>query len=144
MLWIWMTVVFGPLGLLSYRVACRRPEDAQVTGRRALGGTLFCTSGTVAGFLVFLVPLIFVNPPFPVGPLALLLPLLVRWLMFRTPLWAYQAGEGYGTALRRILLAEIISTILVLAGATLVFNLLQGRWFPLATFRSLKRSTEAA
>jgi CubicO group peptidase (beta-lactamase class C family) len=132
--WAWIVLIFGPLGFAVYRVSHRETKSSRANWRRALGATLSCASGNAAGFYLLFALIILFQPQGDLLPLALVFPLLVGWLIFRAPMFAHQTGGGYPFALRRTLLTEVITTILVLAGLLPVIILLQLRWFPLGNF----------
>jgi CubicO group peptidase (beta-lactamase class C family) len=132
--WAWIVLVFGPLGFAAYRVSHRGAKGSGASWRRALGATLFCTSGNTAGFHLFFALIILFQPQGDLLLLTFVFPLLVSWLIFMAPTFAREAGEGYLVALRRTLLSAVITTILVLAGMLPVIILLQLRWFPLGNF----------
>jgi hypothetical protein len=132
--WAWIVLIFGPLGLAVYRVSHRETKRSRANWRCALGATLSCASGNGAGFYLLFVLIILFQPQGDLFLLTLVFPLLVGWLIFRAPMFAHQTGAGYLFALRRTLLTEVITTILVLAGLLPVIILLQLRWFPLGNF----------
>jgi hypothetical protein len=66
------------------------------------------------------------------GPLVLLAAFIVGWLGFRAPPLAVWSGCRYWKALFRTLLSELVSTMLVAAGAMPVFILLDRHWYPCA------------
>ena len=128
--WAWIVVIFGPLGYAAYRLAGRGTRNPEANWPRALGATLYCTSGNAAGFCLLFALVALLQPQGDLLLLALIFPLLVGWLAFRAPGFAHQAGQGYGRALRRTLLTEVITTLPVLAGMLPTIILLQVRWFP--------------
>ena len=134
--WVWVTVIFGPLGLLAYLLACRQPGRspdplaAMTNWRRALGATVYSVAGNVTGLILMLAFYYFFLPTGDVGPVILLAPFVVGLLVFRAPLVASLLGSKYRVAVRQSLLAEIISASLVLAGTFPVLFLLSKRWFP--------------
>jgi CubicO group peptidase (beta-lactamase class C family) len=132
--WTWIVLVYGPLGFAAYRLSTRGTESSGANWRRALGPTLFCASGNAAGFCLLFALFILLQPQGAIILPAFLLPLLTGWLIFRAPAFAHQAGGGYLHALRRTLLAEVITTLLVLAGMLPAIILLQTRWFPIGNF----------
>jgi len=72
----------------------------------------------------------FFLPTGDAGPVILLAPFVVGLLIFRAPLVASRLGSKYRVAVRQSLLAEIVSTSLVLTGTFPVLFLLSKRWFP--------------
>jgi hypothetical protein len=122
--WVLVTVLFGPLGLLSYRRSYRRPGQQVSNGWRALGASMYSVTGIAAGLVFVIVSFYLFLPAGDAGPLILVAPLLVGWLIFRAPLVAARLGGRYWVAVRRTLPAEFISTILVLIGMLPVLILL--------------------
>ncbi len=127
--WAWIVLIFGPLGFAVYRVSYRETKSSRANWRCALGATLSCASGNAAGFYLLFALITLFQPQGDLLLLALVFPLLVGWLIFRAPMFAHQTSGGYLFALRRTLLTEVITTILVLAGTLPVIILLQFRWF---------------
>ena len=132
--WAWVVLIFGPLGFVVYRVSHRRTRSSRADGWHALCATLHCASGNAAGLCLLFALIMLLQPQGDLLLLALVFPLLVSWLVFRAPTFAQKTGRGYLFALRRTLLTEIITTILVLAGMLPLIILLQSRWFPLGNF----------
>ena len=88
---------------------------------------MYSVTGNAAGLLLVIAFLHFFLPDGG-GPLILVPPLLIGWLIFRAPLVATRPGGRYWIAVRRTLLAELISTILVLTGMFSVLILLSEWW----------------
>jgi CubicO group peptidase (beta-lactamase class C family) len=132
--WAWVVLIFGPLGLVARRVSYRGTNRSGANWQRALGATFYCASGNAAGFCLLFALTMLLQPQGNLLLLALVCPLLVGWLIFRAPAFARQTGRGTIFALRHTLLAEVITTILVLAGMLPAVILLQVRWFPLGNF----------
>jgi CubicO group peptidase (beta-lactamase class C family) len=128
--WAWIVFVFGPLGYVVYRLAVRGAGGARATWLRALASSLYCAGGNAAGFCLLFALVALLQPQVDLLLPALVFPLLVGWLAFRAPAFAHQAGQGYGRALRRTLLAEVSTALPVLAGMLPAIILLQVRWFP--------------
>jgi hypothetical protein len=122
--WVLVTLLFGPLGLLSYLRLYRRPGQQASHWWRALGASLYSVTGNALGLLIVIAPYYLFLPDKNAGPLILVAPLLVGWLIFRAPLVAARLGGRYWVAVRRTLLPEFISTILVLIGMLPVLILL--------------------
>jgi CubicO group peptidase (beta-lactamase class C family) len=131
--WGWIALVFGPLAFLARRVS---HGGAQRSGesRQALGAALYSASGNAAGFVLLFTLIALLQPQGDLLAWALIAPLLVGWLIFWAPMFAYGTGGGYFLALRRTLLTAIISTTLALAGMLPLIILLQVRWFPVGNF----------
>jgi catechol 2,3-dioxygenase-like lactoylglutathione lyase family enzyme len=129
--WVLATAIFGPPGLLAYLLVHRQrdPQAAIATWRRALGLTVYSVTGNVAGLILVLAFYYFFLPDGDTGPTIFLPPFVVGWLIFRAPLVASASGGAYRAAVRKSLLAEIISTSLVMAGMFPVMFLLSNRWF---------------
>lgn len=132
--WVWIVLIFGPLGFAVYWLAYREAKNSRANWRRALGATLHCVGGNAAGFCLLFAFIMLLQPQGDLLLLALAFPLLVGWLVFRAPMFAHQTSSGYLLALRRTLLTEVITTILVLAVMFPLIILLQERWFPLGNF----------
>ena len=125
--WVLVIVLFGPLGLLSYLYSYRRQGGQVSHWWRALGSSMYSVTGNAAGLFLVIVPFL---PDGNAGPLILVAPFLVGWLIFRTPLIAARLGSAYWVAARQSLLAEFISTILILTGMITVLMLLPEKyWF---------------
>jgi hypothetical protein len=139
MAWLPIVALLGPMGLAAYWVSYRQPvlspssTPAVAPWRCALGATSHSVTGNVAGLAVVVVVFAVVFPEADIGPIILVAPLLVGWLLFRTPLITSQRDVGYSYAARRSLFTEFISTNLVLAGAFpvafLLLNSLHGGAF---------------
>jgi hypothetical protein len=127
--WVLVTVLFGPLGLLGYLLSSNRPGRQASSWGRALGASLYSVTGNALGLMPVVIYLYFFVPAGDAGPMILLAPLLVGWLFFRAPLLATRPGGSYWVALRRTLLTEIISTILVMVGMLSVLIILPKRWY---------------
>jgi hypothetical protein len=76
---------------------------------------MYSVTGNAIGMLFVIAYYLFL-PAEDAGPMIFVAPLIVGWLIFRAPLMAARPGGKYWIAVRRTLLAESISTILVLAG----------------------------
>jgi hypothetical protein len=126
LVWLVAVVFLGPLGLLAYLLSHQQPgrapdpQAAMTNGRRTLGATVY----SVAGYAVAMVlvhAILNVLPSIGNGPLGLAimygLPFIMGLLIFRAPLVASLMSDGYWGAVRRSLLAEVISVNLGLAGA---------------------------
>lgn len=138
--WVWISVVFGPLGLVVYLFSYQRSPRSQdlqvhpVNWRRALGSSVYSVSGSALGMI--LVQVIFNSVPSideasPILNLFIiyLVPLLTGWLIFRTPTVMSSLQTRYWIAIRRTLLAEVISVNLVLSGA-IPLILIPSNWYP--------------
>ncbi|MGD8794257.1 MAG: serine hydrolase, partial [Anaerolineae bacterium] len=125
-----IAILLGLLGFGAYRLACRlaaRPPVA-TPWPRALGLTAWSVAGNTIGLLLLLAFYTLFLPGGSTGSLVLLVPFLVGWLVFRAPRLAARLGIGYGRALRRALLTELISAGLVLAGMFPVLYLGVNDW----------------
>jgi CubicO group peptidase (beta-lactamase class C family) len=127
--WVAVTVVFGPLGLLGYWLVGRQ-KVRQASGLRALAASLCCATGNILGLILLLVGAILSRFEGNIGLLALLAPFATGWLLFRTPLFASSTSRSYWSALPRTLLAEAMTTMLVVAGILPVSITLESQWFP--------------
>jgi hypothetical protein len=137
LVWLVAVVFLGPLGLLAYVLSHQQPgrapdpRAAMTNWRRALGATLYSVAGyAVAMVLVHVILNVF--PSVGNGPLGLAivygLPFVIGLLMFRAPLVASLMSGRYWVAVRRSLLAEVISVNLGLAGAIPMLLILNSRY----------------
>jgi hypothetical protein len=130
LVWVLVTVVFGPLGLLGYLLSCRWPRQQVNTWRRALGASMYSVTGNAAGLAFLFVSFSFLVPDGDPTDFALLAPFLFGWLLFRAPLVAARSRRPYLVAVFRSLPAEILSTILVLSGMlTVLIQLSEHYWW---------------
>jgi hypothetical protein len=138
--WVWISVVFGPLGLVAYLFSYQKPQSSldpkvqTADWRRALGATVYSVAGSALGMI--LVQVIFntipsIDEASPVINILIiyLMPLLTGWLIFRTPAVISALQTRYWIAIRRTLLAEVISVNLVLSGA-IPLILIPSNWYP--------------
>jgi hypothetical protein len=138
--WVWISVVFGPLGLVAYLFSYQKPQSSldpkiqTADWRRALGATVYSVAGSALGMI--LVQVIFNNVPSmdeasPVINILViyLMPLLTGWLIFRAPAVTSALQTRYWIAIRRTLLAEVISVNLVLSVA-IPLILIPTNWYP--------------
>ena len=130
LVWVLMTVVFGPLGLLGYLLSRRRPGRQVNTWRRALGASMYSVTGNAAGLVFMFAAFSFFVPDRDPTGFALLAAFLFGWLFFRAPLVAARSRRPYLVAVFRSLPAEILSTILVLSGMlTVLIQLSEHYWW---------------
>jgi hypothetical protein len=133
--WVLVTVFFGPIGLLAYLGQMRQfsragdPSAAMPHWQRALTAALGAVTGNVAGMVPLIAFFVLLLPAASTGLLAIVVPFTVGWLALRAPLYAAATGRGYWLSARRTLLAEAISSCLVLAGTLPVAITLEYRWF---------------
>jgi len=135
LIWAAIVVLFGPLGLLAYwltHLLPARTGNVPFHWQRALGATLCCATGNILGVMLLVTAYMAFIPSGSTGPLVLLAAFAVGWLGFRAPPLAVWTGCGYWKALRRTLLGELVSTMLVAAGSMPVFILLDRHWYPYA------------
>jgi hypothetical protein len=126
--WTLVTVLFGPVGLLGYSLLHRRPRQEGSIWSSAFAASMYSVTGNALGLLMIVAPFYFLTRPSMAGPLIALVPLLVGWLVFRTPLVASRLDRTYKSALRRALPAELVSTTLSLAGMLTVIMLSCDEW----------------
>jgi hypothetical protein len=128
--WVLVTVVFGPLGLLGYFLSYRWP-GRQVPGwRRAIGASIYSVTGNAVGLAFLFVSFSFFVPEGDPTDFAILLPFLFGWLLFRAPLIAARSHRPYPVAVLRSLPAEVLSTILVLSGMlTALIQFSENHWW---------------
>lgn len=133
-IWVAVTMLFGPFGLLIYWITYRQPTRSGVMlpgWLRALGAIVCGAAGNILGLLLLAVLYIAFVPSANLGPEALLAPFIVGWFAFRAPLFASWTGHRYWKALSRTMLAEVMSVMLVFAGAGPVALSLQRHWYPI-------------
>jgi dienelactone hydrolase len=135
--WVLACAVFGPLGLLAYLLAFHRrghlpaEPDATPPWKAALGTVVYSVAGNVLGW-VLTAAVIFTFLPdasqVVIQAASYIVPLLLGLAAFRAPLLALRLGR-YPTALRRSILAEVISVNLAFAGMVPVMTFTLERWF---------------
>ena len=131
--WLLLTTLFGPLGLLCYLISYRNQKLDDSIGWHALISSLYSVTGKGLGLFVVLVYYRFIAPNSDAGPQTVVLPFLVSWLIFQSPFVSARFGISYWAALRRTILGELISTILVLGGMLPVLIFLPEQvWFLVA------------
>ena len=109
-----MVLILGPLGLLAYWLSARRPVVSD--WQQALGQTTLNVTGNMSSLILLLVFYYFFLRDGNTGLLVYLAPFAAGWLLLRAPLLASRLQIGYGRALRRAFLPELVSTNLALAG----------------------------
>lgn len=130
--WVWLliTALYGPLGGLSYFISIRKQRQESSFWWRALVTSMVNVTGKAIGILIVILALFFFAPDKDSGPLILLIPLLISWLIFQAPLLTAQVGVSYWAALRRSFVAEFVSLVLVSAGMLPVLIWLPDRvWY---------------
>jgi CubicO group peptidase (beta-lactamase class C family) len=126
--WALPILMFGPLALLAYQASLQRSR----AGWRALGATLYHGAGYALAWASVQIIFRTLWPSRP--PLFTLLimygvPFTVGLLAFRASFLSKHLDAGYGTALRKGIPVEAISTALSLAGATPITILALDRWW---------------
>lgn len=129
--WVWVTLIFGPIGWIIYKVTTHHLEDLKGLWRGALSASFYSASGNASGYILFLLLVTVIQPQNDLGLLSVLAPYLAGWFIFRSLPLVCWLGKGYINALRHSFLAEIISTNFVLAGMQSMLIFLQFRWFGL-------------
>ena len=127
--WVLVTLLFGPLGLLGYLLTCRQPGRHVSNWQHALRESMFSVTGNAAGLIFLFVSISIFVPGGSPDPLGLLLPFLVGWWIFRAALAAARSRGWYRIAVRRPLLAEFTSAILILAGLLAVLIPMSEPWW---------------
>ncbi|HUT21045.1 MAG TPA: serine hydrolase [Anaerolineae bacterium] len=136
--WVLVTILFGPLALLAYLTTCaewRRPPNAgwkPKLGWRALRATLYSAAGYAIAWALVETCFLYLWPSRPALVTLLIVygvPFTIGLLAFRAPFLSAHLGTGYGTALRRGVLVEAISTNLSVAGAFPMAILALDRWW---------------
>ncbi len=140
LIWLLVILFFGLLGLVVYLVSYRQPRRAAdpqtvlTISRRALGSTVWSVAGNlVGGFLAFGViltyPILSDVPPLSFA-LIIFLPFITGLLIFRITRLISNLNDKYTIVLRRPVVAEVISTNMVLLGAFPVVIISVNWWFP--------------
>jgi len=132
MRWIWLALVvfFGPLGLMVYMISTRYQELKTSRWWRGLSGAMVSVSGKGVGLLVMICFYQYIAPDADTGPLIILVPFLVGWMIFRAPLDRSRTGISYWRALYSSTLIELGSTVLVLASMLPILIILPDElWF---------------
>ena len=128
--WLLLAVLFGPVGVTVYLVSGRNQRLETSNGWRALVAAMLSTAGKGLGLLLVIYGYRFFAPDADTGPLIILAPLLVSWLIYWGPLESSLTGVSYWTAIYRSFLTELGSTVLVLAGMLPVLVLMPEKvWF---------------
>ncbi len=130
--WIWFVLVmfFGPLGLIVYRISGRYQELRTSRWWRGLLGAMVSVSGKGVGLLIMICFYQYIAPDADAGPMIILVPFLVGWMIFRAPLDRSIVGISYWRALYRSSLIELGSTVLVLVGMLPILIILPDEfWF---------------
>jgi CubicO group peptidase (beta-lactamase class C family) len=112
-IWLLAAFILGPIALLVHGLTVRKPHTApQPAWKGALGAALLSISGYALGW-TFAIAVLVSSPsePHPLLILGLcyLVPLLLGLLLIRAPSLARLGGLGFGRAISRGLLAEIIT-----------------------------------
>ena len=112
-IWLLATLILGPISLLVYILVGRTPHSVPLAAwKQALGAALFGICGYALGWTFAIAVLVGgSSEPHPLLILGLcyLTPLLLGLLLVRAPSLARRGGLGYGRAISRGLLAEIIT-----------------------------------
>jgi hypothetical protein len=128
--WVFLATLFGPVGLIVYLVSDKNQGLETSLGWRGLVAAMFSAAAKGAGLLLVIFGFHFIAPEADSGPLIILAPLLFSWLVLSGPLESRRSGVSYGTALFRVALQELGSTVLVLAGMLPVLIVLPEKiWF---------------
>jgi len=135
--WALVIALFGPLGLLAYGLSYRRARPSSewrpLPWRRALGASLYSGAGYAIGWILTTLCFFYLWPsrhPLVTLAVSYAVPLTIGLLLFRAPLLAATLGVRYGRALRRSVLAEVISLNLALAGMLPLGVLGLDHWMP--------------
>ena len=125
--WIMVTMLYGPIGLMTYFVTYRQPqrrvniETKKATWRQALRETLFSVVGPAIGLSLAFASFYLILPfnESTIWSLAARLyglPLFVGLFFFRAPLTDYFFESQYWRAVRQRLVSEVILQNFVLSG----------------------------
>jgi CubicO group peptidase (beta-lactamase class C family) len=128
--WLPIVALLGPLGSLTYLLSFRDPKAMQKPGWKALGISVFISTGSIAAILLLTIYQSLFLPEGSVILLVIPVSFLVSWLAFIAPLTTSTRGMRYGKAVRQTLLAAFITSCLALVGIFPVLVLLSIRWFP--------------
>jgi hypothetical protein len=134
--WLLITLFFGPLALLAYRISDQRlaQESKMAAWRRALGPAMYRLIGPAVCASLGLYLYAYYRPNSDMGPGYLLLILaaafLLNWPILQAPLRAWAQSEPYWAALRRTTLVTaattILATIILLATGQLLSSIWLG------------------
>lgn len=128
--WLLITALFGLIGLLCHLVTYQRQTAGESRWWQALVASLYSVTGKGVGVFMVLLGFQILASNADAGPLILVVPFLVSWFAFQAPLVSARAGVSYWTALRRSLVVELVSTVLVMGGMILVLTILPDQvWF---------------
>jgi len=128
--WLLITALFGPVGLLCYLFSYRRKKSGDSIWWYAFVSSLHSVTGKGLGLFILLAYYRFIAPNADAGPQIVVAPFLVSWIIFQGPVVSTRFGISYWIALRRTILGEFTSTILVLGGMLPVLILLPKQiWF---------------
>ncbi|MDP6666005.1 MAG: hypothetical protein QF357_01255 [Dehalococcoidia bacterium] len=81
--WVWVlaTALFGPFGLLAYRLSHPRRRNRASSWSRALGASVYSVTGNAVGLALVIAFYYLLLPNGESGPLVLVAPFLVAWLV---------------------------------------------------------------
>jgi len=125
LIWGLVVLLFGPLGLLAYLLACRQPQrspdpEAAMTKRRCALGSTVCSVAAYTAALILAHALFTALPSLgsssPGFAILYGLPFIFGLLLVRAPLAVSLLGGGYWDAVRRTLPAEVFSVNMTLVG----------------------------
>jgi CubicO group peptidase (beta-lactamase class C family) len=128
--WLLIVALLGPLGSLTYLLSFRNPKAMQKSGWKALGISVFISTGSIAAILLLTIYQSLFLPEGSVILLVIPVSFLVSWLAFIAPLTTSTRGMRYWKAVRQTLLTAFITSCLALVGIFPVLVLLSIRWFP--------------
>jgi cephalosporin-C deacetylase-like acetyl esterase len=143
-IWLLVVLFFGLLGLLVYLVSYRQPgravdlKTALTISKRALGSTVWSVAGNlVGGVLTFGIILAYpvLSDVLPLSlALLIFLSFITGLLIPRITGLTSSLDDRLTIVLRRPVLAEVISTNMVLVGAFPVVIILVNWWFPFGVY----------
>ena len=133
--WVMVTILYGPIGLLTYIVTYRQPQrlvnikTKMTNWRQALRETLFSVVGPSFGLSLAFASFYTIqsfneSTIWSVAFRLYGLPLLVGLFFFRTPLIEYFLESQYWRAVLRICVAEVILQNFILSGMLPVISVL--------------------
>lgn len=128
--WLLIGALFGPVGLAAYLLSYRHQQAMKATLSKALGMSVFSTTGTVTGLILLTVLQKLFLPGGSVILLVIPVTFLVGWLTFIAALTTSTRHIRYWKAVRQTVLTAFISACFVLAGLFPMLVFLSLRWFP--------------
>jgi len=139
LVWLLITILFGPIGLLVYLISYRqpqrslKPQTVMANWKRALGESVYNVTGFTMGILVMIAYFIYIQPNADLLTtliVSYIVPFLIDLMLFRTLFVVSRLGGAYWIAIQRTIFAQVISANLIWSAAFPLILLLRIRWFP--------------